>query len=166
PGAGKTILTSIVVEELTTRFGSDKSIGVAYLYCNFQQQGKQKAQDLLESLLKQLAQGLSSLPDTVKWLHGKHKDKTTRPSFDEISKTLQSVAAIYSRVFIIVDALDECHCRTKFLSEIFSLQAQAGANIFATSRPIPDIEGEFKGCLTREILASDGDVCRYLDGHM
>jgi hypothetical protein len=31
---------------------------------------------------------------------------------------------------------------------------------------IPDIEKEFKGCLLREILASDEDVRRYLDGHM
>ncbi|EDN96577.1 hypothetical protein SS1G_01503 [Sclerotinia sclerotiorum 1980 UF-70] len=30
PGAGKTMLTSIVVEELTNRFGNDKSVGIAY----------------------------------------------------------------------------------------------------------------------------------------
>jgi hypothetical protein len=35
PGAGKTILTSIVVEELTTRFSNDPTIGIAYIYCNF-----------------------------------------------------------------------------------------------------------------------------------
>jgi DNA replication protein DnaC len=32
PGAGKTILTSIVIQEITTRFRNDKSIGIAYLY--------------------------------------------------------------------------------------------------------------------------------------
>jgi hypothetical protein len=77
---------------------------------------------------------------------------------------------MYSRVFIIVDALDECQasdsCRSTFLSEIFSLQAKTGANIFATSRPIPDVEDEFKGCLVREILASDEDVYRYLNRHI
>jgi DNA replication protein DnaC len=35
PGAGKTILTSIIVEELTTRFSTDQTIGIAYIYCNF-----------------------------------------------------------------------------------------------------------------------------------
>jgi hypothetical protein len=35
-----------------------------------------------------------------------------------------------------------------------------------TSRPILDIEKQFKGCLSREILASDEDVQRYLEGHM
>jgi hypothetical protein len=36
PGAGKTILTSIVVEELFTRFENNGNIGIAYLYCNYQ----------------------------------------------------------------------------------------------------------------------------------
>lgn len=35
PGAGKTILTSIVVEQLCTKFENDATVGIAYLYCNF-----------------------------------------------------------------------------------------------------------------------------------
>src|SRR2546421_8460785 len=34
PGAGKTILTAIVIEHLWTKFQNDASIGIAYLYCN------------------------------------------------------------------------------------------------------------------------------------
>jgi hypothetical protein len=169
PGAGKTILTSIVIEDLITRFHDDPSIGIAFVYCNFRPQHKQKAEDLLASLLKQLAQG-QSLPDRIMSLHNKHKDKGTQPLFNELSGTLYVVAAMYSRVFIIVDALDECqesdNCRTKFLSEIFNLQAKSGASLFVTSRFIPEVTEKFKGCPSREILASDEDVRRYLDGHM
>ena len=62
---------------------------------------------------------------------------------------------MYSRVFIIVDAPDECQgtserqgttecqatcdCRTEFLSEMISLQSKCEVNIFATSRSIPKI---------------------------
>jgi hypothetical protein len=170
PGAGKTILTSIVVDELTTRFRNDKSIGIAYLYCNFRRQDEQKAEELLASLVKQLAQSRSSLPESVKSLHDKHKDKRTRPSFDEISRALQSVAVMYSRVIIVVDALNECQasdgCRARLLSEIFGLQAKCGANIFATSRFIPEITDKFEGSISLEIRASSEDVRRYLDGHM
>jgi hypothetical protein len=170
PGAGKTILTSIVVEELTTRFRNDKSIGIAYLYCNFQRQDEQKAEELLASLVKQLAQSRSSLPESVKSLHDKHKDKRTRPSFDEISRALQSVAVTYSRVIIVVDALNECQasdgCRARLLSEIFGLKAKCGTNIFATSRFIPEITDIFEGSISLEIRASSEDVRRYLDGHM
>jgi hypothetical protein len=167
PGAGKTILTAIAVDELTRRFQTDPGIGIAYLYCNFRRRDEQKAVDLLASLLKQLCQGRSSLPDQVNALYDQHKDKRTQPSFEEISRTLQSAAALYSRVFVVVDALDECQvsegCRTRFLTEIFNLQSQSRANVFATSRSIPDITERFKGSTTLEIRAHDEDVRQYLD---
>ncbi|RYP43045.1 hypothetical protein DL770_011882 [Monosporascus sp. CRB-9-2] len=168
PGAGKTILTSIVVENLMARFENNRNIGVAYLYCNFRQQDDQKAEDLLRSLLKQLAQGRSPLPESVVSLYESHKDKRTRPSFDEISRALQSVTALYSQVFIVVDALDECQttggCRTRLLSMLFSLQAKYGTNLFTTSRFIPEITEMFSRSTSLEIRASAEDVRRYVDG--
>jgi Cdc6-like AAA superfamily ATPase len=170
PGSGKTILTSIVVAELTSRFGSNKNIGIAYIYCNFKQQDRQKAEDLLASLLKQLAQGHPSIPEGVKSLYDKHKGKGTRPSFEEISTTLQSVVALNSRVFIIIDALDECQIsggyQARFLKEIFDFQAIYRTNIFVTSRFIPEITERFYGTISREIRASPEDVQRYVDSHI
>ena len=170
PGAGKTILTSIVVNDLTTSFQNDSSIGIAYLYCNFRRQDEQKVDDLVASLLKQLSQERSSLPDSVKDLYNRHKAKQTRPSLEEISRALHSVVAMYSRVFIVVDALDECQvsdgCRTKFLTEIFNLQNRYGTNTLATSRFIPEIVDLFKGTVSLEIRASSEDVERYLEGHI
>jgi hypothetical protein len=48
----------------------------------------------------------------------------------------------------------------------FNLQARTGAKLLATSRPVPDIEIEFRESLSLEIVASDEDAKRYLDGHM
>lgn len=170
PGAGKTILTSIVVEELSDRFKNDNSVGIAYLYCNFRRRDEQKAEELLASLVKQLAQSWSSMPESVESLYNKHKAKRTRPTFDEISKALQSVAALYSRIIIVIDALDECQVsdgtRTRLLLEIFSLQAKCRANIFVTSRFNHEIKKEFEGSIYQEIRASSEDVRRYLDHHM
>ncbi|UKZ78708.1 hypothetical protein TrVFT333_006454 [Trichoderma virens FT-333] len=170
PGAGKTILTSIVVEELTIRKEEDRSIGVAYIYCHFRRQHEQKAEDLLASLLKQLAQSRPSLSDSVKSLYGSHKAKGTRPSLNKISKELQSIAVLYSKVFIVVDALDECQasdgCRSKFLSEIFNLQEKSGVNLFVTSRFIPEITEKFEESISLEIRASEHDIRRYMDGHI
>ena len=170
PGAGKTMITSIVVEALFKKFGNDGSIGIAYLYCNFRQQQDQKPADLLASLLGQLVQRQPSVPNNMNSLYGCHKVNRTRPSFNEISEVLQSTMAGYSRTFIVIDALDECGisdggCR-QFLSEIFKLQAKTGSSLFATSRFIPDIVEEFKGRPSLEIHADGGDVRRYLDGHM
>ena len=167
PGAGKTILTSIVVKELTTRFSKDSTIGIAYIYCNFRKE--QKIEDLLASLLKQLAEGQLSLPAIVKELYDRHKTNRTRPSLEEISRSLQAVTTLYSRVFLIVDALDECQvfsCRERFLSEMFGLQATHGVNVYATSRFIPEITTKFQGSTSLEICASKEDIGRYLEAHM
>ena len=170
PGAGKTMITSIVVDNLCSRFGNDGSIGIAYLYCNFRQRQDQRPVDLLASLLGQLVQGQPSVSNSMQSLYESHKAKQTRPSFDEISHALQSIMASYSRTFIVIDALDECGISDgsyrKFLSDIFNLQAKTKANLFATSRLIPDITDEFRGSPSLEIRANDGDVRRYLDGHM
>lgn len=153
-----------------TRFEHDATVGIAYIYCNFQRKHEQKVEDLLASLLKQLSQGRPSLPESVKVLYYKHKKKGTRPSFDEISKTLQSVATMYSKAFIIIDALDECqtsdNCRSRFLAEIFKLEAKCGVSFFATSRSIPDISARFRGNISLEIRACAEDVRTYLDWHM
>jgi Cdc6-like AAA superfamily ATPase len=167
PGAGKTILISIVVNNLYSKI-PDSETGIAYIYCNYKRHDEQTAVKLLASLLRQLSHRLSSLPEHVNALYDKHNKNhiRTRPSVGEISRTLQSVAAMYSRVSIIVDALDECQqsdgCRTEFLRELFNLQSKTEANIFVTSRFIPEIEVQFKGCCTLEIRASENDIRQYL----
>jgi hypothetical protein len=107
PGAGKTILTSLVVHYLHRKFGNDPTIGIAYIYCNFRLQHEQKCSDLIVNLLKQLVQEQHSIPESVKKLYKLHKHKT-RPLPGEFLRALYQVTAAYSRVFFIIDALDEC----------------------------------------------------------
>lgn len=170
PGAGKTILTSIVIEHLHKQLQDEPGVGISYIYCNFRRKDDQKAEDLLSSLLKQFSKGQASIPESVKSLYDHHKDKQTRPSFDEISKTLQSIIATYSRAFIIIDALDECQVsngqRTTFLTEVFAIQAKYGTNIFITSRHIPEIKSKLANDIEIEIRAHDEDIKAYLDSHI
>lgn len=172
PGAGKTMISSIVIDHLETEFSSEINIGIAYLYCNYRQQQQQRAEDLLLSLLQQLTQQQSYIPAEVKKLGERHKMKKTYPSFHEIVEVLQFTVRLYSKVFIIVDALDECQIsnevRKKFLSELFNLQANAEVSLFATARFIPDIQKEFANnkSILLEIRASKEDVQKYLNGHM
>ncbi|KAB5570506.1 ankyrin repeat-containing domain protein [Coniochaeta sp. 2T2.1] len=170
PGAGKTILASIVVDELTTRFRDNETVGIAYLYCNFRRAHEQNAADLVASLLKQLSQSRSTLPVSVRSLYDNDKKQPRRPSFDQLSQTLRSVAEEYQRVFVIVDALDECQtsdgCRQQFLKCMLTLVDQLGVNFFATSRNIPGIAQHFQGMAQLEIRARKEDVREYLNGHI
>ncbi|RYP52701.1 hypothetical protein DL769_010625 [Monosporascus sp. CRB-8-3] len=65
PGAGRTIITAIVINYLLARFQADQSTGIAYIYCDFGRQNEQKAESLLSSLLKQLAERQFSLPARI-----------------------------------------------------------------------------------------------------
>ncbi|KAH7112350.1 hypothetical protein EDB81DRAFT_670829 [Dactylonectria macrodidyma] len=160
PGAGKTILTSMVVQDLVTHYGGDENTGIAYVYLDYLRQHEQKVEDLLANILKQLSGCRSSLPSELNDLHKQHAGKrgVTRPSLQDILKVLPCVAALYSRVFIIIDALDECDdsdgSRTQFLRELKNLQQKCNAKLFATSRHIPDIIEEFDGSATLDIQRS------------
>ncbi|KAM7217653.1 hypothetical protein V8F06_007037, partial [Rhypophila decipiens] len=170
PGAGKTILTATVVEHLVNQFHNDPKIGISYIYCNFQRTEEQKLDDLLASLLKQLAEPLSSLPKAIMELHERHKMKRTRPSTDELSKALQLVTTSYSRVFVLIDALDECQtsggCRGRLIEEGLGLQARYSVGLFMTSRFISEITNKFNKSCWLEIRASKEDVVRYLEDHI
>lgn len=168
PGAGKTILTAIVIEDLHTRFNNDTTVGIAYNYYNFMRQDGQTADRLMANLLRQLCVSQYSLPEAVKSLYMKHNGKNTRPSLEEIAQTLQLVSKTFSRVFIAIDALDECQNqeRSLFLSNILKIQEEAEINIFATSRPISEIEKVFQGCTSVDVVASRDDIYKYIDSHM
>lgn len=170
PGAGKTVLASVVVDSLITSIRRDSDVGVAYIYGNFRRQREQQADSLLASLLKQLTRGRSSMPDCVRALHGQHINTRTRPSLEGMSTTLQAVAAMYSRTFIVVDALDECQSSEgyprRLITEILNLRDKSGANIFVTSRAIPGITKWFEGSIQLEICATREDVQTFLDSHL
>ncbi|RSL54244.1 hypothetical protein CEP54_009975 [Fusarium duplospermum] len=182
PGTGKWLLDSkeyqnwlatagntlFCPEDLTTRFLGDKKTSIAYIYFNFRRHNDQKLINLLACILRQSIQHLDRIPDSVNALETKCNNR--RPSLDELVRTLQSVAAGFSRVFIVVDALDECQasegCRARLLSELFELQTKCGVNIFATSRFIPDIIDTFEHVTKLEIRASNEDVERYVKGRI
>ncbi|KAI0974349.1 hypothetical protein F4678DRAFT_422344 [Xylaria arbuscula] len=170
PGAGKTILTSVVIDDLEKRFRNDTATALVYVYYNYKRQSEQTFESMLSSILKQLARSHASLPHILKELYNRHMRSLTNPSLDELSHALESITAEYSRVFIIVDALDESsaydNCRNKFLSAIFSLQETYGMNIFATSRPIPEIMERFRGILSIEIRATENDIRNYVCGRL
>lgn len=170
PGAGNTMMSSIVINYLEDEFLGKSNISVAFLYCNYGQQQQQKAEDLFLSILMQLTEGQSVIPADVKNLYERHKTKKTRPSLADIVEALHSAIRSYSRVFMVIDALDEYQDsildRKRFLSELLKLQAKAGINLFATSRFIPDITKAFERNVWLEIRASKEDVQRYLYGHM
>ncbi|KAK2750859.1 hypothetical protein FQN55_001430 [Onygenales sp. PD_40] len=170
PGAGKTMMAAIVVDELQQTLRDGDETGIACLFCNYGMQPEQTAMDLLASLLKQLVQQRQVVPKPLEDLHQTHSRRGTRPSLKQLSQALFSVIIEYSKVFIVIDALDECSNidkdRDYLVKELFELQRRADIRFFVTSRFVPDIERIFHGRSTQiEIRAHDEDVRKYLEGH-
>ncbi|KAL7918478.1 hypothetical protein ACQKWADRAFT_316483 [Trichoderma austrokoningii] len=168
-GTGKTVLTSAVINDVKMRFQNNSAVGIAYIYCNRRRQATQQVDELIASILKQLCQKLPS--SRVKEMYEEYKDEQTRPPLDECLGALHAVAWEYTRIFIIIDGLDQCPtaagCRERFLTELAILQDQFGANCFITSRLDSDTIAYFKAnSMSLEIRASpkeeDVEVKRYL----
>ncbi|KAI9766580.1 MAG: hypothetical protein M1840_006391 [Geoglossum simile] len=170
PGAGKTIMSSIVVEHLSEKFSNKKfrehGTAVAFLSCGDGVRCEQKAVDLLSALLEQLVLTLPLVPEPVKHLYDAYHCCETRPSFSEISKALLATVGHFSRVFIIIDALDEYEddgdTRKELLSAIRDIQ---NLRLMVTSRETANIAEEFRGDIRLDVR-SDEDIRNYLKLHL
>ena len=75
---------------------------------------------------------------------------------------MKSEIGIYSRVFIVVDALDECldSAREHFIKEFQSLARNV--NLMVTTHPLPSIEDHFQGVSHLQIQAHSDDMRKYI----
>jgi hypothetical protein len=158
------VLRSTVVNYLEQSLKRD-NIAITYIYCSYKERERQTDVNLIASLLQQLVQRKLSIPNEISSLYHRHIKKQTRPTLDEWSKLLGSEVRRLSKVFIIIDALDECSdgARDSFLIEIRKLP---GIHLLVTSRHILTIEREFEKAASVEICASDEDIQRYLESRI
>jgi hypothetical protein len=167
PGAGKTMIAAIAVDHLWKHVQS-KDIGVAYIYCNYKTQTDQTAINLAAAILKQLIQERPSVPEPVASLYSRHAHRRTRPSFEEIRSALQTVVSNFSKVYIVVDALDEClkDHRNQLLAMLRDLQLNGNISVMATSRFLPEVVQLFTLLPTLEVRADNSDVKRFIEGQI
>ncbi|KAI3316926.1 hypothetical protein HD806DRAFT_527486 [Xylariaceae sp. AK1471] len=166
PGAGKTMLSSLVVNHLR-KTSNIRGAGVVFLYCNYKEDKERGAVDLLSALLKQLVQELPHIPSTVQALYSEHEERKARPSLSDISTTIRSVFNDYATVFIVVDALDECpdEHRNDLLSVLQNPQASS-VRLMVTARPINTICEKFKSAIQLPIKAQGDDIKRLVEGQL
>ncbi|KAL7907265.1 purine and uridine phosphorylase [Trichoderma velutinum] len=169
PGAGKTFQTAILIDHLINKFRDDDTVRLAFFYYKFDRQDAQKPEKTIANLIKQLGQNHEPSLERITGFYEVHKKRNSRPLIDELVELLKIIIPLFSRTYVIVDALDECddndESRTKFLDQLFVVQ-ELGVNIFATSRKIDVIEQRFEGAISRQILPSRDDIFMFLDRRM
>ncbi|KAJ7249844.1 ankyrin repeat domain-containing protein [Mycena rebaudengoi] len=166
PGAGKTVLSSIITEFLRSQFPNG-NIGVACVYLNHKETETQSPENILAGLWRQLIFGkpLTS-GSTAHGLYAKHHEKRTRPSLEEMHTVLHSAVGNYSKVYLIIDAFDEYpelwrHNLLKYLAGF-----QPELNLLLTSRPHVEPETFFPNTPSLEIRATEEDIRHYVEGQI
>ena len=138
------------------------------LYCDFLTQQEQSASNILGAMLKQLARR-SGIPEQVQEAFQKAKKEfggrgLLLPGMvDILKKTITSLP----RLFICIDALDECIPKHRqdlleSLQEIFAVSSNMG--VFLTGRPHieKEIVKSFSRAVRLPISPSGADVESYL----
>ncbi|KAJ6563628.1 hypothetical protein DFH09DRAFT_920088, partial [Mycena vulgaris] len=161
PGAGKTVLASIVANDLQVNLDSQIS-GVAVLYLNHKETEAQSPSNLLAGIWRQLVFGKPISP-VVHQLYGKHLEQRTRPSLEDVSCVLHSTISEHSNVFLIVDALDEYPEQQRDILLRCLSALGLTVSLMLTSRPHINLDHVFESPETLEIRATEDDIRRYLD---
>ncbi|KAG4263867.1 hypothetical protein FPRO04_09195 [Fusarium proliferatum] len=166
-GAGKTVLASAIIEDLHSRFQKESRTAISRIYCNYNRAEKQTFDGLRANLLRQLCESLSPLPKDIMKLHSEYKFRRFDVPPDRILEGLQSVSGQFSKIFMVVDALDEWSTdhgnHYSLPGELLFLQSQLAINLLSTSRPLPIIEEKFITYPSRQIIAQQQDIDAYID---
>jgi hypothetical protein len=118
------------------------------------------------SLLKQLAQDHTAVYDIVKSLYRNHELRGTRPIFQEFQEIFQLAIKTFFKVFIVVDALDECSGSTREELPRALRSLADNISLLVTSRYLSSIKQEFEGVKHLDIRASDQDVRKYIESQI
>ncbi|MCJ1244864.1 hypothetical protein MMC30_002065 [Trapelia coarctata] len=149
PGCGKTILSSTIIERLTTEIGSLPDVAVAYFYFDFSDVLKQHPSDFLSSIIGQLSRRVSKLPEILRNLYKGCNNGNRKPTLRELSAVFVAFAELddFADIYLVVDALDECpqgdnNMRTELLRLISVIHASSSSSmhVLVTSRPEKDIK--------------------------
>jgi hypothetical protein len=177
PGCGKTILSSTIIQSLIDQFQANPKIAVSYFYFDFNDKEKQNPENLLSSLLAQLAsQSMRYVPKALKDLYTCSKDgrdgKKLPPTFEGMYNTLISLVSEFDQVYICLDALDECINRKQLLDILKRIleESLVHLHILATSRKDRDLEVSFTKLATRitglKTAEVDADIQLYVEGQL
>ena len=166
PGSGKTVLNSTVVQALFEE--RDATTSIVYFYFDFQSRDKIQSEGLLTSLIVQLLTQEKLALQEAQLLYKLHYSGANMPDVDQMKETIRKMFASCPKLYLVVDALDECEDRRHLLGFLAECHGWGLANvhILATSRRETDIEDSMRKIATSQISLEDsvvdGDILAYV----
>jgi hypothetical protein len=170
PGCGKTILSSVILENVLQYCADDPGRIVAYFYFDFNDTEKRSPDSMVRSLICGLSQQCVKIPTSLEHLFSSCENGQRQPPLDSLLEVLYRTIQEFPQSYIILDALDECTDRAELTA---ILERMAGWNLdeshlLVTSRKEHDIQRSLESiidtqntiCLESELV--DRDILTYV----
>jgi len=159
--------SSLVVDHLST-LAPDESKSVVYFYCDYQDGRNRTPSNIIGALVKQLVVALPEIPDEIVRVFRAAKRHESKLGLADASRMLALSLHRFCRIYICIDALDECQepHRSELLRSLGSaIQGSASAQLFLTGRD--SIRGDVKKCLELKsseitVEAHPEDITKYV----
>ncbi|KAL2060018.1 hypothetical protein VTL71DRAFT_9840 [Oculimacula yallundae] len=156
PGAGKSVLSSLILDHVSTFELNDPETCVIFAYYSYQFPERHSLVKLLESFIRQLASKLDTLPSETLQFFRKYDRNARRPYVDDLLAQFSALLLRFpSRAIVIIDGLDECEPESrqdvfKFVARLVAKQSTP-VKVFVTSRKEQDIQDALEGCPIIEV---------------
>lgn len=168
PGSGKTILSSFIVEELKAD-AQDPSHVVLYFYFEFKPTIDNSLDGLIRNFLTHLFMKNEKVRSNLQGLYEKHSNET--PSTDLLVETFRSSVSRFSRVDIVIDALDEVENISNLRTLLGWITATARSSegrirLIVTSRNDDEIESSLYNVGETVTMTEDvvkNDIAKYVE---
>ena len=156
-----------MIDSLCDR-AAEEDIAVAGLYCDFLAQQEQTVTNIMGAILKQLV-GRGDVQEDLRKAFQKAKREFggRGPQLADLMRMLRTTIASMPRVFICIDALDEC--LSKYLPELLGslrdiVRESPTAKIFFTGRPHvrEDLQRYFTKAIVIPISPNTDDIRDYV----
>ena len=150
---------------------SGENITAVCLYCDFQDQEKQTAANMIGALTKQLVNALKVVPTEIEEAFERAECEVGGRGLQvsEVVKLLRAALAPVKRAYICIDALDECPDKhlSQLLSSLHAIsQVSPGVQLFITGRPhVRSAVEKYLPGIVRVILINPNseDIREYLE---
>ncbi|KAF8421814.1 ankyrin repeat-containing domain protein [Tirmania nivea] len=174
PGAGKTLISSLVIDYLCSQVTgrTTHQTSIACLYADYRDRDNQTLVNILGSFLHQFLTSSSILhiPDQVIKTLKEVKKRNTKVEFGDVLAMLKLILEQFDDSFLCIDALDELEPQTRRkLLDILSNKLQVGTKaprLFFTGRLHiqSEVQTYFKIRQEQEVkvIANENDIRKFL----
>lgn len=133
-GAGKTVLTAAIIDDILCRRSSKDNVG--YFFCRYDDEKSLTAKDIIGSLIRQALE--SCVPPTSVELKLTDLHRCSHPDVDDLEPLFGEVITSSLKHFIILDGVDECSKGEKdalldVLARVFAMPSN-NLKLFIASR--------------------------------